>query len=869
MKDNRKLYLIGNAHLDPVWLWRWQEGYAEIKATFRSALDRMKEYPEFIFTCAGGAYYKWVEENAPEMFEEIRERVKEGRWVIAGGWWIQPDCNIPSGEAFVRQGLYGQRYFKEKFGVMAKVGYNVDSFGHNGMLPQILKKSGMDYYVFMRPGEHEKALPYNLFWWESQDGSRVMTYKLSSSYSHGYEGFEGDMEDLAEERSKFHSTLFLERKFAGTLRLAGQRGIDLMGFYGVGNHGGGPTIKNLELIRRLKEEWGEEKIFHSSPNEYFDRMCKENPEIPTIKDDLQHHAVGCYSAHSEIKENNRRAEHSIITAEKFAVLANIFRELPYPAEQIRKAWQNIMFNQFHDIMGGCSIKEAYQDARESFGEALHISAGVLNASLQRISWSIDTMGDRDIPLVKEKDWKLWETEERGVPLVVFNPLSWQIEVPIQINKAVAGITDEDGNAFLLQAVRGAQINFSDKWDTLFTGSIPALGYRVFRLYTDKKFEVDTPAGCLEGEVMKPDKVPGCSEGEVMKPDKVSGCPEAARMENEFIRLEFEAHTGYIKRMFDKRAQVEVLSGLGAVPVVLDESDYDTWAHGITEFRKEAGRFTDAKFKLLENGPIRSRLRVISRYNNSLLQQDFMMYHDRPDIEVRVKLDWREEHKLLKLSFPVGVLQPGATYEIPYGFIKRDVKGEEEPGQQWVDISGMAAGDIEIPYGLSVINNAKYSYSTKDNDLRITVVRSPIYADHFGERDELCEFMDQGIQEFKYVLIPHSGTWAENQIVKKAYELNTPPVQIIETYHRGIMPLEYEGIRISRDNVIATVLKEAEEGGGHILRCYETDGTAAEAQIELAVLGRSFKARFEKCEIKTFWIPEDNNLPVVEKNLIEM
>ena len=134
--------MIGNAHLDPVWLWRWQEGFAEIKATFASALERMKEFPEFIFTCACASYYKWVEENCPEMFEEIKQRVKEGRWVIVGGWWVQPDCNMPSGESYVRHGLYSQRYFYEKFGIMAKVGYNVDSFGHSGMLPQILKKAG-------------------------------------------------------------------------------------------------------------------------------------------------------------------------------------------------------------------------------------------------------------------------------------------------------------------------------------------------------------------------------------------------------------------------------------------------------------------------------------------------------------------------------------------------------------------------------------------------------------------------------------------------------------------------------------------------------------------------------------------------------
>ena len=148
-----KVHLIGNAHLDPVWLWRWQEGYSEVLATFRSALDRIKESDDFIFTCAGAVYYKWVEETDYDMFEEIRERVRQGRWVIVGGWWIQPDCNIPCGESYVRQALYGQRYFREKFGIMATTGYNVDSFGHNAMLPQILKQSGINAYVFMRPNE--------------------------------------------------------------------------------------------------------------------------------------------------------------------------------------------------------------------------------------------------------------------------------------------------------------------------------------------------------------------------------------------------------------------------------------------------------------------------------------------------------------------------------------------------------------------------------------------------------------------------------------------------------------------------------------------------------------------------------------------
>ena len=179
----KTLYMVGNAHIDPVWLWRWQDGFSEIRATFRSALDRMNEYPGFIFTSAAAAYYAWIEQNDPGMFEEIRTRVREGRWAIAGGWWVQPDCNIPSGESFARHNLNGQRFFKEKFGITARTGYNVDSFGHSGSLPKILRMGGMERYVFMRPDSNEMAaIPAPLFMWESPDGERVTAFRLPYHY---------------------------------------------------------------------------------------------------------------------------------------------------------------------------------------------------------------------------------------------------------------------------------------------------------------------------------------------------------------------------------------------------------------------------------------------------------------------------------------------------------------------------------------------------------------------------------------------------------------------------------------------------------------------------------------------------------------
>lgn len=831
MNNKQKLFLIGNAHLDPVWLWRWQEGFAEIKATFRSALDRMKEFPEFKFTCGCAAYYKWVEENAPEMFEEIKERVKEGRWVLVGGQWIQPDCNAPSGESFARHSLFSQRYFYEKFGVMAKVGYNVDSFGHNGTLPQILKKSGMDYYIFMRPDSSENTtIPSNLFWWESQDGSRVMAFKIPFSYGQYY--FEDNGIDPVEWQ-----------KLVATLKLADEQKVDFMGFYGIGNHGGGPTIAALNMIRKMKKEIGEDVFIHSSPNEYFEAMSKMDQEIPVVKSDLQHHASGCYSTHSETKASNRKVEHRLATAERFSSIANILFGLNYPKDPLNKAWQNVMFNHFHDIMGGCSIKEAYDDAREFYGEALNIGAETLNAAVQKISWSIDTMGDNILSLSKDKDWKVWETGDMGVPLVVFNPLSWEVKAPIQVNKACKSITDEKGNVMEIQTVRASQTNGTDKWDTLFLAAIPAMGYRVYWLFRDKEMKSSISEGTLTAE--------------------------AGILENDFIRLEIDKNSGYISKMFDKKNNIDVLKGKGAVPVVVNEVDSDTWAHRIFEFRDEVGKFGDASVKLIEAGPLRTKLRVTSRYNDSTLRQDFILYKNKPDVEVRVKLDWREKHKLLKLSFPVNVEAAKATYEIPFGFIDRPVNGTEEHGHQWLDVSGKACGREEMNYGLALLNDSKYSFDVKDNDLRMTVVRSPIFADHFGERDDLCEYMDQGVQEFTYSLVPHACCWQKAGIVKKANELNVVPIQIIETYHKGKLPQTFLGLGISEENIIATAFKRAEDGEDYILRCYETSGNATKVAIEIPMLGRKFDADFSKCEIKTFRIPVNAGKPVVENNLLEM
>src|SRR5436190_14461980 len=284
--SQRVLHMIGNAHIDPVWLWQWPEGYQEVRATFRSAIERLDEYPEFVFTMDSSLFLAWVEESDPELFERVRAHVADGRFQIVGGWWIEPDCNIPGGESFVRQALYGQRYLHDRFWILATTGANLDSFGHNATIPQILARSGCDSYVFLRPGPREMPLESPVFWWESPDGSRVLAYRIPHEYC-------APKDDIGEH---------VERAIESLPELGADSPVASWAvFYGVGNHGGGPTIANLEQIKALSERDDLPRLEPSSLRRFFDGLTSANGAYPTVRGELQHHAPGCYTSHSGIK----------------------------------------------------------------------------------------------------------------------------------------------------------------------------------------------------------------------------------------------------------------------------------------------------------------------------------------------------------------------------------------------------------------------------------------------------------------------------------------------------------------------------------------------------------------------------------------
>ncbi|HIW74953.1 MAG TPA: alpha-mannosidase [Firmicutes bacterium] len=812
--EKQPITLVGNAHIDPVWLWKRCEGLSEVKSTFRSALDRMREFPDYIFTCACASYYRWIEAVDPGMFDEIRGRVAEGRWSVAGGMWVQPDCNLPSGEAFARHFLYSQRYFTEKFGAAATVGYNVDSFGHNGMLPQLLRQAGLDSYVFTRPGAEEKPGLPHLFLWESPDGSRVTAFRTVFGYNHSLNGCpdDGQAPCLA--------------KLEVIRRTAQEQGLPFQHYYGVGNHGGGPSVRELTLLSEACAQ--DDSVRFGSPRQYFDAVeaAGLTGRLPVVKGDLQHHASGCYSAHAGIKAANRRAENALGAAETYDLLASVLLAVPPQTAALRAAWERLLFSQSHDTLAGCCVREACDEALGTFAAACDAAGEVASLATQRLSWNIRTTDILDRPPAQKNGWKLWEKEGQGAPYVVFNPHSFPVRIPLPLNLANTGVTDEQGRPVPVQAVRGPQTNGWDHYNMLFQAELPPLGYRTYYLYQDHRFEDTAPSPVKAGETF---------------------------LENEALRAEFDPASGAMTRLLDKESGRELTAGPAARVLVMDDGASDTWAHGVFTFDREIGVFGGASLRVLETGPVRAALRVTVRYGASSLTQDFSLSAGRRALDVRCRLNWQEPLKIAKLSVPVRAELPRAVYSLPCGFLTKEADGAEEPSHEWAGVYGPDGR------GLALLNDGKYSVCAKGNDLRLTLARSAVYADHFGERDDLVEYMDLGEQIFHYALMPHFQD-DPAETVKTAALLNRMPEALMETHHAGALPPVYTGVRLNADNVLLAAWKAAEDGNGVILRLVEIAGKTAACRVELPALKRDFTVSLRPQELLTLRLPADGGAP---------
>jgi alpha-mannosidase len=447
--DQRKvIHIIGYSHIDAAWLWPWRDGSDEALNTFRSALNRMIETPDFCYSHSSSAHYRWVERADPTMFAEIKQRVKEGRWEVIGGWPVEPDCNIPSAESFVRHSLYGKKYCRRALDADVTIGFNPDSFGHAAGLPTILKRAGYGYYTFMRPGSHDGVNLPQLFWWEGADGSRVLTLRLMD--------YDADAEDIAGAATTNFVPGFDDAAF----------------ILGVGDHGGAVTKEQIRKVLAIRKDVNLPELRFSTLRGFFTAI-ESSPaftSLPVVKGELQHHARGCYSANGEGKILNRRAERWLGEAETISIVSNLSADHAYPADQYAESWWKVLFCQFHDMIAGTSLYSDYQDMRDSVGYACEVAQSSKVEALETMAKRVD----------------LSSVEEGAVFL--FNPLPWKRKALVEYytgrnpsGKAeITHLVSKDGVKVPLQWRPSASMStFVPRLSAWV--DLPPCGYKVFQL----------------------------------------------------------------------------------------------------------------------------------------------------------------------------------------------------------------------------------------------------------------------------------------------------------------------------------------------------------------------------------------------------
>jgi alpha-mannosidase len=809
------VHMIGNAHLDPVWLWRLDEGRKEASDTSRSALDRLNETPEFIFCRSSAVTYQWVEEDDPAMFAEIDARVRDGRWDIVNGWWVQPDCNIPGGESYARQALYAKEYFTEKFGDTQDitVGYNVDTFGHNGNLPQILAKSGFKYYCFFRPdpvGE-KPGLP-QVFWWEAPDGSRI----LASRPPHHY-GCGGDAEQMLE-------------RINGSWEETVDDTTEVMCFYGVGNHGGGPTKINIESILDNNTRADTPNAKFSTPDTFFEAILAQKSDFPVIKDDLQIHAVGCYSVVAKVKAFNRRCEQELMKTERYATLANTLFGAAYPFIEVRDAWRDVLFNQFHDVLAGTSLSPAYEDVYNMYGKALEATETASKQSLRTLARNVDTRGD-------------------GLAVTVFNPSAWQrtdfvtAEIEVASDADQLRMFDSVGNEVIAQIVEHNAGGDGGTVTIGFVADVPATGYMVYRVILDA--------------------MPMIAKSETLRFG-------ATMLGNEFFTLNVDPVSGAISSLKTDGGP-ELIGGEGVTIKVLNDTS-DTWSHGITRYDDDLGDFTaGGNVRVVESGPVRATIEIEGTFNQSKAVQRISVYPGVNRVDVTVDLDFNERHRILKLAVPTAVTEPDATFEIPYAFMTRDTDGAEMPGQKWIDVTGTADGANTA--GVALINDDKYGFDVRDSEMRMSILRTCIYAFHDPREvqpKERYHYVDLGESSFNYALVPHAGDWRTVRTPRAGEEFNTKMTAFVEPYHNGSLSKDGSALlEVEPENVVGTVLKKSQDDSRIIVRVYESFGQDGKATIRLPKHGIEATVPIGHHELKTLaFDPANPTAAPVEVDLLE-
>jgi alpha-mannosidase len=773
-------HVVGYAHIDLAWLWRWEESIHDIMYnTFRNQLDLMNQYPDFTFAQDQAMVYEMTERYQPDIFKEIVQRVKTRNWIPVSSGYTQMDENMPDGESLVRQFLYGQKYTKEKFGRYVRVAWQPDVFGHPASMPQIARKAGIEFFLFGRP--HDAKRP-PIFWWEALDGTRVLGYNPPGWYT----------QPIGHD----YTTTF-------TLRDGQRMGVkDLLVLYGKGDHGGGPNPTDVAGIAQLNASPNDVKVKTSHVEDYFDLLLTVKRDFPVIPGEHNPVFEGCYTSQFEMKRNNRLAEQLLLTAEKFSVIAvaSGYRDF-YPSRDVTEAWKLTLLNQTHDLLPGSGIGPIYQDAAKQYQEVFERGKRALEFSLQTIGLQLNTQGE-------------------GVPLVVYNPHSWdrtdlvvaEISAPSLPSAMVAVHGTESVGVQVLKAP--ARQDSRQKATIAFVAqSVPQMGLKLYRI------------------------LPASAKPATVASTLRAGTSPRPFLENEFFRVEFSPTTGNISRLFDKKNNREALKGEGNFLVALEDTaeqarkvskEYagPAWDLGLTGVKWDVDKA--ARVEVTEQGPARATVRVVQRFRDSEFTRDISLLAGVPRVDVKMGIDWYERSTFLKAGFPVNVASTKIAVEIPYGTIEREQTGAEAVMGKWVDIS-------DGRYGVAILNDGRHGYDAKDNVIRLSVIRGPWGPDPRA---------DEGSHSFGYSIYPHAGGWKDAKVAFRALEFNAPLAALQEPAHhspqevwagkKGGLPDSYSFLKVNSDHVILYAAKQMEGfyDTDPILRFVETEGREGEVSLQV-------------------------------------
>jgi alpha-mannosidase len=663
---------IGHSHIDMAWMWQSHHTREKARRTFSTMLHLMRQYPEFLYIHSSPQLYQFVKQDDPELYDRIKAKIASGQWEATGGWWVESDTNLTGAESLVRQVLFGKRFLRREFGVDCKVLWMPDTFGFSWVIPQLMKKSGMEYFACSSIHWSKfSRFPHDTFHWRGMDGSEVLVtfFTAPGETIKNHYNYNG----LANPYDVKTAWEHYRQKDLNT---------ELLMPFGWGDGGGGPTREMIEAIRAQTDIPGIPRVQIGKVEPYFERLAErlKDKELPLWDDELYlEKCHGVYTSQSRNKRLNRQSERLYHDAEWLCSLADTLTgEIAYPQSELNAGWEIILHNQFHDVLPGTSIPQVFEDCYKDYAHVEQIGRNALEAAQQRLASRV-------------------HVDEESV--LVFNPLAWPraglIELPW--SEALEGKALAVGESKLLSqeitAGKGKRMLFE-------TGTVPALGYQAFPLVS----------------------IPGW--------DSAPMTVTPGLLENRFYRIRLNEH-GQITSLFDKRNEREVLTAPGNVLQIFEDRSIDGEAWEIDIFYQDKMRQVDelVEAEVEETGPVRGVLRFAWRFANTTITQRLTIYRGIPRIDFRTELDWHEHQVLMKVAFPVDVRATRATYDIQFGSIERpthwntsfDTAHYENPAHKWVDLS-------EGNYGVALLNDCKYGYDVKDNVLRITLHRSPTEPD---------------------------------------------------------------------------------------------------------------------------------------------